>query len=417
MDDVHRTPEDWFKTMNAGHATFAEPPPGTEAEDDNPLGILDAGEDDYSTISPRGWLLGNIFCRGFVSSLIADGGVGKTAARIAQLLSLATGRKLTDEHVHHRSRVLLVCFEDGRDELRRCVYAAMRHHNISQSDLKGWFFLAAPKGLKIAEMKEGAPAVGKLEAYLRAAIITHKIDVASLDPYVKTHSLAENDNTSMDFVMDQFAALAIDLDCAMDLPHHTNKGTAPTPGDVNRGRGGTAMKDAARLVYTLTPMTTDEARDFGITEAERRPLVRMDSAKINIAPPSAEAKWFRLVGTPLGNGNDLYPHGDNVQAVEPWYPPQLWADAPSAILNAILDDIDAAAGLTPPHRYSAAPKAKGRAAWLVVTKHLPDKTEKQARAMIRTWLENGLLFEEPYHDNVKGNDPNGLHVNPAQRPS
>ena len=39
---------------------------------------------------------------------------------------------------------------------------------------------------------------------------------------------------------------------------------------------------------------------------------RVDSAKVNIAPPSIEARWFRIVGVPIGNGTDLYPDGDEV---------------------------------------------------------------------------------------------------------
>src|SRR5580704_6432285 len=94
---------------------------------DNAPGSLsewDVGEDD-EPIPPRGWLLGNVFCRRFVSSLMADGAVGKTALRIAQCLALATGRPLTGEHVFQRCRVLLVSLEDDRDELRRRVKAAM----------------------------------------------------------------------------------------------------------------------------------------------------------------------------------------------------------------------------------------------------------------------------------------------------
>ncbi len=68
------------------------------------LGEWDAGDEwdgdgEFRPIPPRGWLLGNIFCRGFVSSLLGDGGAGKTALRYAQYLSLATGRSLTGEHV------------------------------------------------------------------------------------------------------------------------------------------------------------------------------------------------------------------------------------------------------------------------------------------------------------------------------
>jgi hypothetical protein len=52
------------------------------------LGEIDAG-DVVGTPPPRQWLLGNMFARTFMSSLLADGGVGKTALRVAQLMSLA----------------------------------------------------------------------------------------------------------------------------------------------------------------------------------------------------------------------------------------------------------------------------------------------------------------------------------------
>src|SRR5437763_8953753 len=87
---------------------------------------------------------------------------------------------------------------------------------------------------------------------------------------------------------------------------HVNKGL-PDPGNANRGRGASAFKDAGRLVYTLTPMSDDEAKLFDMGEDERRRLVRMDNAKVNIAPRPVGAKWFKLVGVPLGNRTDLYP--------------------------------------------------------------------------------------------------------------
>ena len=123
------------------------------------LAAWNAGLDDY-VIPPREWLLGNVFCKGFLSSLLADGGVGKTALRIAQIFSLATNRKLTDQHVFRRCRCLIISFEDSRDELRRRVYAAMLHYDITAADIDGWLFLAAPKGLKLAQMVDGSPQTG-----------------------------------------------------------------------------------------------------------------------------------------------------------------------------------------------------------------------------------------------------------------
>src|SRR6185295_9691304 len=77
------------------------------------LGTWDAGDDEGQSIPPRGWLLGTVFCRGFLSMLLAGGGVGKTAVRYCQYLSLATGRSLTGEHVFQRCRVLIISLEDS----------------------------------------------------------------------------------------------------------------------------------------------------------------------------------------------------------------------------------------------------------------------------------------------------------------
>jgi hypothetical protein len=176
------------------------------------------------------------------------------------------------------------------------------------------------------------------------------------------------------------------------------------------------MKDAARLVYTLNPMTTEEAKQFGVDEAERRSLIRLDSGKVNIAPPAQMAKWFRLIGVPLDNGQGIYPAGDNIQTVELWYPPKTWDGLDSALLNRILDDIEAGCpdGTS---RYSTATNAKERAAWLVVVKHAPDKTEKQAREIIATWVKSGTLYSEVYHDAAARKDFHGLRVNQTLRPT
>jgi hypothetical protein len=52
-------------------------------------------------------------------------------------------------------------------------------------------------------------------------------------------------------------------------------------------------------------MTPKMAGACGIEdEALRRFLVRMVSAKVNIAPPIVDTIWFQLVGVPVGNRTD-----------------------------------------------------------------------------------------------------------------
>jgi AAA domain len=93
------------------------------------LGERDAG-DDVDPPPPRRWLLGNQFCRKFLSGLVAPGSTGKSALRLLQCLSLATGRELTGQRLFTRARVLLVSLEDDEEEMRRHILAARLHYNI-----------------------------------------------------------------------------------------------------------------------------------------------------------------------------------------------------------------------------------------------------------------------------------------------
>jgi RecA-family ATPase len=236
-----------------------------------------------------------------MSSLLADGGVGKTALRYAQLVSLAAGRPLTGEYVFQRSRVLIVSLEDNKAELQRRILAVRLHHRVELSELKDWLFLAAPGaagGKLMVSDKSGRLVRDRLADRLEAIIEMRKIDLVYLDPFVKSHSVEENSNSAIDEVAQLLTDIGAKYDIAIDSPHHTSKGSAD-PGNANRGRGASAHKDAGRLVYTASPMTVEEAQALGVSEELRRLLVRVDSAKVNIAPPMTKAKWFKLVGVKL----------------------------------------------------------------------------------------------------------------------
>jgi hypothetical protein len=385
-----------------------------EQQPDSGLEVFDAGL-DIELPPPRGWLLGNQFCRGFLSSLVAPGAAGKTALRIAQLLSLATARNLTGQHVFMRCRVLLLSFEDGRDELQRRLAAARLHHNVSLSELKGWLYYATPKGTKLAELQNGSRQRGQLAQWLRDKIEQLKPDIVCLDPFVKTHALEENDNGAMDFVCDLLATFADDYNIAVDAPHHTRKGIT-TPGDPDMGRGSSSIRDAGRLVYTLTPMDETEAKQFSIEQLDRRSFVRLDSAKVNIARPANTATWFKLVSVNIGNATEAYPNGDEVQTVVPWSPPKAWEGLSSIILNAALTEIDA--GLSNGQRYTDKGGGKGeRAAWKVVQKHCPNRTESQCREIIKTWIKNDVLYAVEYDDPVERKKRNGLRLDTSKRPT
>jgi hypothetical protein len=217
----------------------------------------------------------------------------------------------------------------------------------------------------------------------------------------------------MDFVCDLLTKIAIDCNIAADAPHHTKKGQQ-VAGDADAGRGASSARDAGRLLYTLTRMTEDEAKAFNIPLERRALYVRLDSSKVNIAPPSQDATWFELVGVTLGNGTAQYPSGDEVQTVVPWQPPKTWAGLSNEHLNAALTNIDA--GMADGQRYSDAARAPTRAAWPVVQRRCPDRTESRCREIIKTWVKNGVLDNEEYDDPVDRKPRKGLRLNQTKRP-
>jgi hypothetical protein len=358
--------------------------------------------------------LANQFCRGFVSSVVAAGGTGKSALRLLQFISLALGRSLCGQHVFHRCRVLVISLEDDETELQRRIEAVLLHYGVKRSELLGWLFCATPKAAKIAMMQNRARAIGPLEQQIRDAVERRKPDLVSLDPFIKLHGLEENDSGDMDFVCDLLARLAVEFNIAVDSPHHVHKGQI-APGDANAGRGSSGVKDAARLVYTLTPMSEDEAKSFSINVEDRSAYVRLDPAKLNIASRAVKATWFKLIGVPIGNATAQYPNGDTVQVIEPWAPASAWDDFPSETIHTILDDISR--GLPNGQRYSNAPSTSDdRAAWKLVRSHCRDKTEAQCRTIIHAWLNSGLLVAKSYMDPVQRKERSGLQVDDSKRP-
>jgi RecA-family ATPase len=133
-------------------------------------------------------------------------------------------------------------------------------------------FLAAPgahAGKLMALNSKGRPEPGRMAAVLKTAISEFRPDLVGLDPFVKTHSVSENDNAAIDDIAQILADLAIAHDIAVDTPHHARKGPA-VPGDADRGRGAGAMRDAFRLTSTLTVMSSEEAAAFGVVKEERK---------------------------------------------------------------------------------------------------------------------------------------------------
>ena len=106
------------------------------------------------------------------------------------------------------------------------------------------------------------------------------------------------------------------------------------------GRGAGSLKDAARLTYTLAPMSEDDADLLGLDAHERAALARLDLGKVNLVRRNPHPRWFKLISIRLGNKSEIYPNGDEIQTVERWSPPDVFKGLSTLTLNAVLDEID-----------------------------------------------------------------------------
>jgi hypothetical protein len=189
LDRIYDSDPELHAEAEAARKRYREANGGTEESEVFDLGEWDFG-DDNEAIPPRGWLLGNLLCRQFLSLIFGDGAVGKTALLVVMALSLATGRNLLNEHVFVRSRVLILCFEDGADELRRRLTAAMMHYGISNEEISGYLFVSVIQrpDAKLLSSVPGRDFVeGKLGAAIEQAIARRKGDCRCTQQPRDTH--------------------------------------------------------------------------------------------------------------------------------------------------------------------------------------------------------------------------------------
>lgn len=365
-------------------------------------------------IPPRQWLYGTHLIRGFVTVLVAPGGTGKTALAMAIAAAIASGQEFLGAHIFTSAPTAVLNLEDPLDELDRRLAAIMLHHKLDTVQLVDRFYLHSGEDRPItmaAPGSDGFSVVYPDEDAITTQIREHGIVLLVVDPYAESHTLEENSNPDMVKAAAAWRRVARSTNCAVLLVHHVRKGAAT---DIDAARGAKALTDSARVGLLLSPMTGEEGEAFGIAEGDRWAYVRLDDAKVNLAPKASKARWFRLEQVSLGNATDAYPNGDRVAAVAPWEPPEPETRLTPLQLNEALDVI-----AEPPAGWLYSPTGQGRnnARWAGQPLVDLGMTEKQAKHMIRAWLKSGLLYTETYRDDDQRKDRTGVRVDASKRPT
>ncbi|MCP1540138.1 AAA family ATPase [Methylorubrum extorquens] len=338
-------------------------------------------------IPPRAWVYGRHYIRRFITTTIAPGGVGKSSLGIAEALAIATGRPILGIKPVQRARVWIWNGEDPLEEMQRRIVAACLHHNIRPEEIAGWLFVDSGRTsplVVVTQTRAGITITEPVVAAVKATIIDRGIGVVIIDPFVSCHEVQENDNVAINTVATVWAQIADETGCAIDLVHHARKGSGGEV-TVEDGRGASALNSKARSARALNPMTSDEAEKADVEN--RRLHFRTFDGKANLAPPSDESIWFRLVSVPLGNGTPERPE-DHVGVVEAWK----W---PNAFDGVSLTNLQAVQHRVSDGRYRESSQSKEWVGYVVAEVLRLDADKKadlaKIKALLKTWIANGAL--------------------------
>jgi hypothetical protein len=346
---------------------------------------------DPSTIPTRDWLYGRHAIRGFLSLTVAAGGTGKTALTLAEAVAFATGRDLLNDRLKHNGNVWYLGLEDPLEEYERRIAAIMLHYGIDQAELNGRFFLDSGRGGRfvMAGAEKGGLVIRRpVIAAIKDQVIRNKIDLVIVDPFVACHTVAEGDNSMIASVAQEWALVADEANCGVEVVHHVRKGQPGQELTADDARGASALVNAARSTRILNSMSKEQAEKAGVAVTERRRFFQVGMGKQNLTLSLDDGIWRRLETVSLGNGNGG--PADEVGVATPW-------KFPSALDGYTADD------LLEVQRYLKADEAQWRqsdqaADWVgqgvaaALRLDITDKAVRQrVKSMVAIWIKSGAL--------------------------
>jgi hypothetical protein len=343
---------------------------------------------DPATLPVRDILYGRHLVRGFVAGLVGIGGGGKSTLTMAENFARASGKSLLGITVRTPLRCWSINLEDPRDEIERRAQATCLHYGLTAEDIGDRLFLDSGRdqpvvvartlagGTKIME-----PVVDNIIAEIRA----RKIDVLTIDPFVSSHEVPENDNGAIDLVIKKaWGAVAERGGCAVELVHHLRKIGDDEP-TVDAARGAGALVAGLRALRVLAGMTKAEAERAGVENPYR--YFRVFSGKLNMAPREEKSDWHYLESVDLGNGTLERP-SDHVQVAVPWQ----WPNALDGLAARDLFAVQKRISEGQWRESAASPEWVGNAVAEVLDldpESAPDQT--RIKSLLKTWLKTGAL--------------------------
>ena len=254
----------------------------------------------------RDWLIEGRLVSGYITLTLAPGGVGKSMYTMLEAISVATGRPLTGQIPKRRGAVLIYNTEDPQDEIERRLLAIAQHYEIPKEEMENIFYASGIESPLRFVTNDGVRVITDDRKKLEQIVKDNEIVLTVIDPFVRAHTVDENNNGDIDMVCQQMSQLAMATGSAVSIVHHTRKTKdSRDAGSMDLARGASALVSAARIVSTLLGPTEDECSDLGLPETARYRYVRLDAAKGNMAPRTEGTTWFEKKSVIIPNGESV----------------------------------------------------------------------------------------------------------------
>ena len=418
---VDQTRDEVQKAIDSARGKgFAPPPDPALAPIERSLGVLppsaqaappsEAGEPSLPTwptpieainelaLPRRQWIYARDYIRGFVTVTASAGGIGKTSLTMVEGLCVAANRPLLGEPVHETCKVWILNLEDDRNEMLLRLAAAMRQYGVKHEEIKDRLYLDAEDTIEVVMAVEGRDGLAQNDALLAYMIQKVKdlgIGLVILDPFVSSHLVNENSNSSIQAVTAMFRKLARETGCGVHIVHHVRKGNGDDS-TIDSVRGAGSLIGAARSARVINRLSEKEALRLGVPDAEATSVFRVDNGKANLAPPADRAVYRRMIGVELANG-------EWIGVAVSYSLPDPFDGITAKDARRVQQAVGEAAEGEPAR---ANPQAKQWVGHIVAEVLGLDPEEDKARikSLVKTWIDTDVLRVEHLPDKRQGRE-------------
>jgi RecA-family ATPase len=227
-----------------------------------------------------------------VRSVFAAGGVGKTTLTLYEAVTLALGRPLYRFEPLAPCKTVIITAEDPREILVARLQLIMEGMNLSAIERKQVFervrvWDVSSCQLRLCEVVNDAvdPHLENINL-LGGWLLEFKPDLVVFDPCVSFGIGESRTNDGEQGIVTALRMLRNQLDCCVQVIHHTGKQNArDRTTDQYTGRGGSALPDGSRMVSVITSMNASEfQRETGQALLDGETAMLMSLPKLTYAP-------------------------------------------------------------------------------------------------------------------------------------